>query len=388
MNVRARGGPSTLDLETRGIRRAPTWALAVLVLGATIYVVLFLSAILEPDTDLIQGLTIAPILVAATVPIALRIARSDNDPTIAAIVLAGVVAKLVFAWLRYWVAWDYYGSSSSDSLQYHLEGSVLAPSYRGLDFSPDVGSLTGTGFVKMVTGIVYAIVGTSPVAGFVVFAWIGFLGLLLMSRAFKIGVPSGDSRRYLVLVLFLPSLLYWPSSIGKEAWMTLALGLCAYGVAALFARRSEAIPVLVVGFLAVGAVRPHIGLIVFIGLALAALLRRAPARTYAAPFLRHDGRDDAGRGRRRHHRADDRVPGGEDQGQLPDRSTTRHPGRNHRRGFGVQSGRGQHAARHGPGRDHGLLPTVPVRSREPARAPHPRPRGLSSCSSSSRRATA
>ena len=32
-------------------------------------------------------------------------------------------------------------------------------------------------------------------------------------------------RRYALLVLFLPSLLFWPSSIGKEAWMTLALGL-------------------------------------------------------------------------------------------------------------------------------------------------------------------
>ena len=33
------------------------------------------------------------------------------------------------------------------------------------------------------------------------------------------GLPTGDHRRYALLVFFMPSLLFWPSSIGKESWM-------------------------------------------------------------------------------------------------------------------------------------------------------------------------
>lgn len=266
-------------------RRAPVWVLSVLVFGGAVYASLFVSAISNADSDLLQGLTIAPIIVALTVPIALRIARRDDDPTLAGIILAGVVIKLVAAWVRYWVSFVYY-EGRTDAFQYTEVGKQLAPSFRRFDFSPNIGSLIGTGYIKMFTGIVYAVVGTSRVAGFLAFAWIGFLGLLLMARAFRIGIPQGHPRRYLIAVLFVPSLVYWPSAIGKEAWMMLALGCTAYGVACLFQRRSGGLVMFALGMFAIVVVRPHIALIVFVGLVLALLIRRAPARTYAAPIFR------------------------------------------------------------------------------------------------------
>ena len=62
-------------------------------------------------------------------------------------------------------------------------------------------------------------------AAFLVFSWLAFWGLFLFYRAFTIAVPEGRRRSYAHLVFFLPALLFWPSSIGKESWMIFALGI-------------------------------------------------------------------------------------------------------------------------------------------------------------------
>ena len=129
-------------------------------------------------------------------------------------------------------------AASADAAAYNTAGTRLAESYRqGIFNVPlDTGGV-GTQFISKVTGVVYAVTGPSLIGGYLVFSWLGFWGLLLFFRAFQIAVPGGHHRRYALMVFFLPSLLFWPSGIGKEAWMTLGLGLCAYGVALLFTRR-------------------------------------------------------------------------------------------------------------------------------------------------------
>jgi hypothetical protein len=277
------GSPPRVD--TSGARRASPWAISIACLGGATYVVLFVVAVINADTELLQALTIAPVLILLTVPIALRIARKEGDPTLARIVMAGVVAKLLAALVRYYVAFVVY-HGVSDAAQYDVTGRQLAPDFRRFIFTADIGKVVGTGFTKILTGIVYAIFGVGRIGGFLVFAWLAFLGLLLFARAFRMGVPDGDGRRYLLLVLFVPSLLYWPSAIGKEAWMMLGLGLCAYGIACLFQRRSSGALALAFGLFAVLMIRPHLSLILFVGLVFALLVRRAPARTYAAPLAR------------------------------------------------------------------------------------------------------
>lgn len=268
-----------------GSRRAPTWVISVAALGGVVYLVLFVLAITQANGDLLHGLTIAPILVLLTVPIALWFARTEGDPRLAGIVMAGLVAKLLSALVRYYVAYTVY-HGVSDAAQYDKVGRELASLFRRFVFTADIGKVVGTGFGKIITGAVYAVFGVSRVGGFLVFAWLGFLGLLLFARAFRIGVPEGNARRYLVLVLFLPSLLYWPSAIGKEAWMMLTLGLCAHGIACLFRGRTLGLLTLGLGMLGVLMMRPHITLILFVGLVFALLVRKAPARTYAAPLFR------------------------------------------------------------------------------------------------------
>jgi len=266
-------------------RRTPAWAITILVLSGMVYLGLSVDAVLRADSELIQALTVTPILLGLTLPFAFRIARNDRDPSMATIIMAAAAAKFLMGYVRFKIA---YGADAgrTDAQQYDAVGQVLAPAFRRLDFSANIGSLVGTGFVKYLTGIVYAIFGYGRIGGFLVFAWIGFLGFLLLTRAFKIGVPTGEIRRYTIAVLFLPSLLYWPAIIGKEAWMLLGIGLASYGIAGMFAGRTGAAIPFGVGMLATFAVRPHMGLALMLGLAVALLVRRAPARTFASPMLR------------------------------------------------------------------------------------------------------
>lgn len=275
----------SMRVDASGPQRVSSWAISIALLGCATYVVLFVVAVMDADDELLHALTIAPLLLLLTVPIALRIARQEGDPKLASIVMAGVVAKLLMAGVRFYVAYVVY-SGSTDAQQYHNVGEFLAPDFRRFVFTADIGTVVGTGFTKILTGAVYAVFGVGRIGGFLVFAWLGFLGLLLFARAFRIAVPDGDGRRYLLLLLFLPSMLYWPSAIGKEAWMMLALGLCAYGIACVFQRRWNGGVALIPGLFLVVMIRPHLGLLVFVGVVFALLVRRAPARSFAVPLAR------------------------------------------------------------------------------------------------------
>ncbi len=135
----------------------------------------------------------------------------------------------------------------------------------------------------------YAVTGPTLIGGYLVFSWLGFWGLLLFFRAFQIAVPGGHHRRYALMVFFLPSLLFWPSGIGKEAWMTLGLGLSAYGVALLFTRRRIGILPLALGLLATVAVRPHVTLLVVGALVVAYAVRPARRTTSLTPVIKVGG---------------------------------------------------------------------------------------------------
>jgi hypothetical protein len=105
-----------------------------------------------------------------------------------------------------------------------------------------------------------------------VFSWLSFLGCYLFYRAFRTAYPDGDGRRYALLMFFFPTLLFWPSSIGKEAFMVLALGAAALGAAQLFAGRYRGLLVLGLGLWGTAVVRPHMALIVAAGLLAATVL--------------------------------------------------------------------------------------------------------------------
>jgi len=246
-------------------------SLGLLLIAA--YVAVLLILVDRTSFDVWGAVLIAPALVAASVPALRRQAAREADPALFRLLLFALVVKLAGGAIRYYVAFSVYGGQA-DATRYHNAGVQLAGPFRHLDFSA-FHFVTGTRFMENVTGAVYAIIGPSKMGGFVFFSWLGFWGLFLCYRAFAVAVPEGRRRSYAHILFFMPSLLFWPSSIGKEAWMMFGLGLAAFGVAKILSGDTwRGLVPLGAGLWLAGMVRPHIAALIGVSLAAAVITRK------------------------------------------------------------------------------------------------------------------
>jgi hypothetical protein len=224
----------------------------------TAVVVVTVVVVLQWGYDLSGALILAPLLVVITLPLLLRQSRREGDPRVLWFLLAALGLKLTGAVVSYFVSFHVYGGIV-DATGYDLWGRKIAEQIQLGDFDFGLGSLTGINFIRVLTGVLYSVTGPTRLGGYLVFSWIGFLGLFLFYRAFHIAVPEGRLHSYGRLVFLLPSLLFWPSTIGKEAWMLFALGLGALGAAQLMVRRLRpGILFLGTGLWLASLVRPHV----------------------------------------------------------------------------------------------------------------------------------
>lgn len=148
--------------------------------------------------------------------------------------------------MRYYVAYVVY-TGVADAETYNLYAAYQSREWRRGFFTwdfPDT-PVTGTTFIKLLTTGVYTATGPSPILGFFLFSLGAFWGTYFMFRAFCIAVPDGDHKRYAYLIFLLPSMLYWPSSIGKEAWLMFTIGLTVLGLAKMYAGQHSGLLLLV-----------------------------------------------------------------------------------------------------------------------------------------------
>ena len=243
----------------------------VVIAGAVAYVLFVGWAMTSLSYEIWGAFVVAPIVVALTIPVLQRVFSGDAAHFLP-IAIAGLIAKLGASLVRYWVGFDVY-DGGVDAQGYHQSGMGIAEQIRGGDITAitDLTSGIGTVFVERLTGIVYAVFGSSLLGGFVVFAWMGSLGLVLFVRAAMIAVPGLLSHRYAMFTFFAPSLLYWGSSIGKEAILQLFLGIASYGSARLIVGlwSGMSVPLAVAGIAGAAFVRPHFAAMWVAGLALA-----------------------------------------------------------------------------------------------------------------------
>jgi hypothetical protein len=246
---------------------------AVLLGAGVLAVVGFAWTMLTGGYDLFAAELLAAVLVLLTMPIATRAARAEQSAVVGWLVMAAMVARLGGAIVRYAVAYGFYGGVA-DASTYTTVATSDYHRFRGLHlWWPNTGVFHG--LVPWLDTIVYALAGPTELGSFFFFAWINFLGTYFFYRAFRIGYPEGDGRRYAWIVFFLPSLLYWPSSLGKESWMILAIGLACYGVARVLAHRVGGYVCLLLGIGGMLLVRPHLALIFLPAAFLAVLFRRS-----------------------------------------------------------------------------------------------------------------
>jgi hypothetical protein len=215
---------------------------------------------------------IAAVLLLLTVPIARHAARIEQWPALSGWILVAMVVRLGGAVARYLVAYGAYGGVA-DASTYTAVAKSNYHAFRSLHvFTPDTSVFHG--LVPWLDTFVYALFGPTEIGSFFLFSWLNFLGTYLFFRAFRIAYPSGDGRRYGLLVFFLPSLVYWPSSLGKEGWMMLAIGLACYGLARALVSRPGGYLSMAAGIGGMILVRPHLALIFLPAAILAFLLRR------------------------------------------------------------------------------------------------------------------
>lgn len=199
------------------------------------------------------------------------------------ILYVGLAVKLVGAVSRYWVGFEAY-EGAIDAERYHRYAVTAATDV----WSGRVGLLsvfrggTGTQAMEGVTALVYTLTGTSKMAGFVTFSFAAFLGTLLFLKAACIAVPGLARHRYAAFCILTPSLVYWPSSIGKDATLIFLLGIATYGIARLLSETALLGPLAMTSaaFLGAAFIRPHmVGIWLagaFLGLLVALFRGRDP----------------------------------------------------------------------------------------------------------------
>jgi hypothetical protein len=258
-------------------RRGAGLAMPAAVLAGVVLGVLVLSSQAFPSAILSRILV--PVLgILATVAAAQWLAaRHPDEPWLARFLVLGVIAKEVASILRYRTLVNSYGDVGDASV-FDLYGRRFSAFWLGkTNVVPTLDNVRKSNFLRWFTGVVYYLFGTDMIAGFVVFGLIAFVGSYLWYRASVEAVPFLDKRLYFLLVMFVPSILFWPSSIGKEALMQFAIGSAALGTAHLFnGKLMRGILVALPGAWLMWLVRGHLLALVVLAAAVAYVFGRGP----------------------------------------------------------------------------------------------------------------
>jgi Uncharacterised nucleotidyltransferase len=188
-----------------------------------------------------------------------RIARMrPGEAWVGRWLVVAVVVKIGASYFRYRTAVVSYGGVA-DATGYDRYGRQFSGAWLAGGDAPHLDNLRETNFVRWFTGLAYYLFGANMVAGFFVFGLLALVGSYLWYRATVDAVPRVDKRLYLALVLFAPSVAFWPSSIGKESLMQLGIGTLALATAHLLRHRlARAAALGLAGGWLLWVVRPHL----------------------------------------------------------------------------------------------------------------------------------
>lgn len=185
--------------------------------------------------------------------------RSIDPSFSAGLFYSAFVLKIAGSMARYWVAVGIY--NSGDAIGYHEDALWLSGEFQKHGLSLLEGQTPlGTWGLKYLLGGMYQFIPLTIIASFFIFATLSFIGSVYFYRAFRLAYPQQSPVFYRVVIFFLPSILYWPSSLGKDALIFFASGIAAYGFCR-FIQSSvlQGIGHLVFGVVIVALIRPHIG---------------------------------------------------------------------------------------------------------------------------------
>ena len=238
--------------------------------------------------DIWGALILLPVYGVLGVALVGRLFQGALQPAVKPL-LWGLPIKAAGAAARYWVGFEAYGGGI-DAGAYHefaivKSGEIWSGERPVIDVIP---SHTGTEFVDDFTAFVYTISGGSQLGGFITFSFLAYIGIVFIVRAAAVAIPGLAVKKFAWLCVVFPSIVYWPSSMGKEALVLFGLGIGTYGIAVLLARRQwmSSIILITIGLGFTALIRPHMA-----GIWIAAAL---PAIFLATIFSMRAGKQDGG----------------------------------------------------------------------------------------------
>ena len=269
-----------MNVHSRQSSRSQTGELTLWVIGvaATLLVVW----IIVGGRDMGLLLVIA-LLIAFVVWLSKRLV-SAADPWLARLIVLGFAAKLAGATARYLALVYIFGYG--DATGYHTFAAGMAPFVRDLDLASvfdRLGNLSfGTNTTKIAVTFLYTPYIPSMYGGFLELATFSFMGQIGFYTAFRRWVPADRLKPYALGLFFLPTLLFWPSGIGKDALMIGALGLAAAGFSATLS--SYRFRYMLMGGLSLTLatlVRPHVAMLMLGAVFIAMVFGRGPTAAQA-----------------------------------------------------------------------------------------------------------
>ena len=214
--------------------------------------------------------------------------RHPDEPWLAKLMVLAVLAKEFASFLRWRTLVNAYGDVGDASV-FDVYGRRYSSFWHGTaKVGPELENIRKSNFLRFFTGVVYYLFGTDMVAGFLIFGLIAFVGSYLWYRARVRRSRSSTSASTSSSIMFVPSILFWPSSIGKEALMQFAIGSATLATAHLYnGKLVRGFLVGIPGFWMMWVVRPHLLALVVLAAGVAYLFGQGPTRATPARSARH-----------------------------------------------------------------------------------------------------
>ena len=197
---------------------------------------------------------------AAALTMSAGLGHTPRLRTIRNFLIAGAAMRILGVWARHFMIFDLY-DGGSDAVGYFEAGQVIAEHFRSFDFSI-IGSGRwgdrewGTQSIRYASGLVLTFIGPSMRGAFLVFSLAAFIGLACTVVAYGRMTSGAATRRAAFVLFFWPTLWFWPSSIGKEAVLLLAVGLVTLGYVGRHGR-IRWVP-MIAGLALALVIRPHV----------------------------------------------------------------------------------------------------------------------------------
>ena len=238
--------------------------------------------VVTDGTAVFEALVISALAIIAFNWVGNSIATREDRDWLPQMIMWAAIVKLIGGFGRYWMVTVLY--QTGDSYSYHMWGGIFAQVWRGFALPVSNSSQPGTAFTEIVTGFIYAPYTPSMLGGFIMFSLAAFVGQLLFFLAGRHWLRGYQLKMYGVAVFFAPSLIFWPSSIGKDALMVFFLGLASYGASLLLKNYSFSSLLLIApGLYLAASIRSHVAAVLGLAIVLAAIFGKAPKKYRGTP---------------------------------------------------------------------------------------------------------